>query len=423
MKILASLLIVACLFNASASSYLGPEVGAPAPALKVRKWLQAPNKAAADWPSGKVVILEFWATWCGPCVGSIPHLNALAEQFKDKPVQFIAVTDEKENIVQPFLKKTPITAWIGLTKDSIFGETNPYRVYGIPHTVIIDANGHIAAVMDPGALNSHLIELCLAGKPLAQAEGESVVMGQNDSPKIAEDTGSCPAVGVVPGQSSIGKTPMFQAMIRPATPVSTAKDQSTTHRWSSSELGLSLPDGQLDTALLSVFQIRRARLVLEAALPKDRYDIYLSLPPRNLGRHGVMLETIFSQSLQATFGLTVKRETRIVDVLVLRTNATSAEKLARSTHDGKEELYGWNEITGINRSLASLAEGLENTAGRPTFDETGITNLYSFHLKWDQKDGKHPNPEGMKTAVQKLGLELVSEKRPLELVVVRGASE
>jgi uncharacterized protein (TIGR03435 family) len=423
MKTLVSLLIVACLFNASASSYLGPEVGEPAPALKVRKWLQAPNKATAGWPSGKVVILEFWATWCSPCVGSIPHLNDLAEQFKDKPVQFIAVTDEKENVVQPFLKKTPITAWIGLTKDPIFGETNPYRVYGIPHTVIIDANGHIAAVIDPGALNSNLIELCLAGKPLEQVEGKSVAMVQNGLPKILEDTESCPPVGVVPGQSSIGKIPMFQAMIRPATPVSATKGQSTTHRWSSSELGLSLPDGQLDIAILSVFQIPRTRLVLEAALPKDSYDIYLSLPPRNIGQHGMMLETIFSQALQATFGLTVKRETRTVDVLVLRANATSTEKLARSTHDGKEELYGGNEITGINRSLASLAEGLENAAKKPVFDETGVTNLYSFHLKWDQKDGKHPNLEGMTATVQKLGLELTSEKRRLELVVVRGASE
>jgi uncharacterized protein (TIGR03435 family) len=51
-----------------------------------------------------------------------------------------------------------------------------------------------------------------------------------------------------------------------------------------------------------------------------------------------------------------------------------------------------------------LAEGLENAAKEPVFDETGVTNLYSFHFKWDQKDIKHPNLEGMTAAVQKLGL-------------------
>jgi uncharacterized protein (TIGR03435 family) len=423
MKILASLLIVAFLFNARAASYLGPDVGQTAPTLKVRKWLQAPAKAANGWPAGKVVILEFWATWCGPCVGAIPHLNELAEQFKDKPVQFIAVTDEKENVIQPFLKKTPFKAWIGLTAAAIFGETNPYRVYAIPHTVIIDANGRIAAVMDPRALNSNLIELCLVGKPLLQADEPTVAAAQNGSPKISEDTGSCPAVGVVPGQSSIGRTPMFQAMIRPETPIHPAKGQPVTYRWSRNELGLSLPNGQLETAILGVFNILRAWLVLEAKLPKEGYDFYVSLPPRNIGQHGRMLETVFSQAVQATFGLSLKRETQTVEVLLLRTNAASAEKLAKSTHDGKEELYDCDEITGINRSLGSLAEGLENAAGKPVFDETGVTNLYNFHLKWNQKDRKHPNLEGMTAAVKKLGLELTPEKRPLELVVVRTASE
>jgi uncharacterized protein (TIGR03435 family) len=413
MKILASLLVVACLLDARATSYLGPDVGDLAPTLKVRKWLQAPAQAATGWPAGKVVILEFWATWCGPCVGAIPHLNELAGQFKDKQVQFIAVTDEKENVIQPFLKKTPVKAWIGLTTDATFGDTNPYRVYAIPHTVIIDANGRIAAVMEPRALNSNLIELCLAGKPLLQT----------DEPKIPEDTGSCPAIGVVPSQSSIGRTPMFQAMIRPATPVHSGKKQPVDYRWSWSELGLSLPNGQLETAILSVFNIRRAWLAPEAKLPAERYDIYLSLPPRNIGQHGRMLETVFSQAVQATFGLSLKREKRTVDVLVLRTNAASLGKLATSTNDSKDDLYGWGEIIGNKRSLGYFAEGLEFAVGKPVFDETGVTNLYSFHLKWKQKDAKHPNPEGMTAAVKKLGLELTPEKRPLELVVVRTASD
>ena len=50
------------------------------------------------WPypldslKGKVVVLEFWTTWCGPCVAAIPHLNELSEKYADKPVQFIAIS-------------------------------------------------------------------------------------------------------------------------------------------------------------------------------------------------------------------------------------------------------------------------------------------------------------------------------------------
>jgi uncharacterized protein (TIGR03435 family) len=430
MKTWVSLLTAACVLNAQAASYLGPEVGDVAPPLKVKKWLQAPSQATAGWPAGKVVILEFWATWCGPCLGAIPHLNELAEQFKDKPVQFIAVTDEKENVIQPFLMKTPITAWIGLSADAIFGEANPYRVYAIPHTVIINANGRVAGTMDPWALTPNLIELCLAGKPLPQVGEQGVTSVQNGLMEIPDDLGSCPAVGVVPGQSQIGRTPMFQIMIRPVSTnrpspnsnPSAQKQQAQISRSSRSDLGLSMPNGQLKNAIMMVFNTKPTRMALEAELPKEPYDFYVSLPPRNLGLNARMLETVFSQAIQATFGLSIKRESRTVDVFVLRTNATSLEKLAKSTCDGKKERYGLNELVGVNRSIGSLAEGLENDVGQPVLDESGVTNLYSFHLKWDQQDFKHPNPEGMTKAVNNLGLELEREKRLLDLVVVRTAS-
>jgi len=421
------LLLVAAGLQARAASYLGPEIGQEAPMVKVEKWLQPAANASQDWPTGKVVVLEFWATWCRPCVGAIPHLNELAEQFKEQPVQFIAVTDEAENTVSSFLKKTPIKAWVGLTTDKIFCEANPYRVYAIPHTVIVDRRGFIAAVMEPQALTAGLIKLCLANQPLP-SPGELGIAGANIGTSELSDPGVCPVPGVVPGQSVIGRTPMFQVMIRPysspkintrSKSSSQAQTVTVTRHWSRSEIALSMPGGLLNDAIQSVFNIDRTRMVLEAQLPNEAYDFYISLPPSNLEHGDHMLETVFSQAVLATFGLTIKREIREVDVLMLRTNVATLAKLATSTSGGKEELYGWGEITGVNRSLESLAGGLEHASGQPVLDETGTTNLYSFNLKWDQKDAKHPNPKGMTTSVNELGLELVPEKRSLEFVVVR----
>src|SRR5437764_5462158 len=68
------------------------KAGSNAPELGVAKLLQAPEQTKADWDhlKGNVVVLEFWATWCAPCIAAMPHLNDLAEKFKDKPVRFIA---------------------------------------------------------------------------------------------------------------------------------------------------------------------------------------------------------------------------------------------------------------------------------------------------------------------------------------------
>src|SRR5437870_3139269 len=129
----AALALATALVARSQSSE--PKLGGQPPSLGLEKLLQAPEGTKTTWASlkGKVVVLEFWATWCGPCVAAIPHLNELADQFKGQPLQFIAVTDEDEKVITQFLKRKPIHAWVGLDTDkSMFKD---YGITGIPHTV------------------------------------------------------------------------------------------------------------------------------------------------------------------------------------------------------------------------------------------------------------------------------------------------
>jgi len=127
-------------------------VGERPPALGIEELLQAPKGAGADWKSlaGKVVVLEFWATWCGPCIVSIPHMNELADKFKDKPVHFIAVTNESRSVVETFLGQRPLRGWIGLDTDSSM--IHDFGVSSIPHTVVVDKTGTVRAVTMPAML-------------------------------------------------------------------------------------------------------------------------------------------------------------------------------------------------------------------------------------------------------------------------------
>ena len=103
-----------------------------APSLQVEKWL-------TDQPdtSGKFVLLDFWATWCGPCRRSIPELNNLHAKFKDRLV-VIGLSDEPEQAVRR-MKEPKIDYAIAI--DTRRRTEAEVEVKGIPHTMLIDPNG------------------------------------------------------------------------------------------------------------------------------------------------------------------------------------------------------------------------------------------------------------------------------------------
>ncbi len=83
-------------------------IGSPAPALDVEYWL---NKDQDKFPplkkfeAGKVYVVEFWATWCGPCVASMPHLAELQTKLAGKGVRIISISDEDLETVEKFLER------------------------------------------------------------------------------------------------------------------------------------------------------------------------------------------------------------------------------------------------------------------------------------------------------------------------------
>src|SRR3989338_10093348 len=92
---------------------------------------------------GKVVFLNFLATWCPPCVVEMPSMEALHKRFKGKGLVVLAVNDaENVNKVSSFVKKRGYTFHVLLDSDGLVTDGS-YRVVGLPTTYLIDSNGMV----------------------------------------------------------------------------------------------------------------------------------------------------------------------------------------------------------------------------------------------------------------------------------------
>lgn len=128
----------------------------------------------------QVVVLDFWASWCAPCIKSLPKLAKLTEKFADENVVFYGVNlEEDTNTVQEFLEKQEIELPVLL--DMQAAVAGKYGVDAIPHMVLIGLDGRVQVVHTgapddfEGELTRQLTALLagedLAAKELAEAEG------------------------------------------------------------------------------------------------------------------------------------------------------------------------------------------------------------------------------------------------------------
>jgi peroxiredoxin len=92
---------------------------------------------------GKVVVLNFWATWCPPCRKEMPDLESLYQQFKSQGLVILAISDEDAVKVNPFIAERKITYPVLLDPGRTVNEL--FQIQGIPKTFVYDRSGKLVA--------------------------------------------------------------------------------------------------------------------------------------------------------------------------------------------------------------------------------------------------------------------------------------
>lgn len=183
--LIATTLVAPSAFAQKAGDAVTPD------SLAKAEWIT--GAAPAAWEPGKLYILECWATWCGPCIAAIPHVDELYDKYQEKGLRVIGmnVWEDGKDKVAGFVKTKgdgmsyPV-AYVGKGGDFENTWLKPAGIRGIPHAFVVK-DGKVLLTTHPSQLTEPVIEGLLAGgdaevKALAgieEAQQKQETIGKN----------------------------------------------------------------------------------------------------------------------------------------------------------------------------------------------------------------------------------------------------
>ena len=353
-----------------------------------------PSASLADF-SSKVIILNFWATWCTPCIGSLPHLEELQERFREDLV-ILTITDESEERIFNFLKKRNITLPIILDHDRKLAAQFPHRT--ISHTVIIDKNKVVKAVTTPEKINDNILKLAISGQPI-------------DLPEKMDNLNFDPSVPLSGNENftyQITATPYHSGIPSMANPTGTGAYKgrriicTNLSPVSLYEIAYQFPVG--------------TRTVIEAANKEalkwnEQTAICFDLiVPIEMGEKRF---EIMQQQLNILYPYNVTIEKRKMDCKILIPILGEEVKILPATGGQKLVSYSGRGLSMKNAEINTICNFLESMLNAPVIDKTQLSGLYDLELNW-----YHENPDYIHEELKELGLKLVNSQQEMEILVI-----
>ena len=391
MKKLLILLLLFTVHSADAQLKNGDQL----PELQFKELLNAPFKSvSSNQLKGKIILLEFWATWCGSCLAAIPHLQTLQTKYPNS-LQVIAVGDESTVRTAQYLKSKPANFWFAIDTLRKISEAFPHQL--IPHTVLIDAEGKLIGSTYPEAITEKVMDSLLRKQKIHLPAKIDQLINHEDLIKqqfFAAD--------------STTYRFMMQAEIKGGPGLSTTwlKDKAFAGRRLTC---INLP-------LTSIYRIANGdfpytRSIEETASEKNEalycLDLIVNSPLDLLP--ALQLELSKRFDLQARIQPTIKEVQVLRIINPIKFNAIKRNRTGQRTYYSRHGEIDQEAIT-----MNDFAQFLENYGlNQLVADETGNQEKLDIKFSFQPE-----NPKSLLDILEGMGLGLVKEKRSVDLLIL-----
>ncbi|OEK04484.1 redoxin domain-containing protein [Roseivirga misakiensis] len=351
------------------------------------------GKTTNGFPKKKVILIDFWATWCGSCIVNMPHLDSLQKEFKDD-LLVLAVSTEDKARLERFAAKRPYSFMYARDREHKMSDYFPYRM--LPHSVLIDVDGTVVAITNPSNINKEVIK-----KVINKEKIDLPLKVDNTAFDYAADYFNLPADAIE----------TFD--IQPYNP-----NIPGFTKYNKDGRRISMHNTTITGMYRQAFDMSSFRLELQIDEAKvdwkntdNRYNLDILVAPEDAGR----LNEIFQEKLLSTLDIKAKTKKKEMEVIVVSKIDSIPFPLEKAGTDVKNLNSRGDRFISNRSSMDDFTKYLEDqgTLGKPVVNETGIDGLFVFDFSYDPE-----NPQSFHDAIKKMGIKMKKEMREIDILVI-----